>query len=93
VESHTTFLIHSADTVATNSTFTAASHGQSRGPFSVVSAGLVYTHICGEAIRPGFFGNLNFEPVFTILQGLLEQNNKTDQRHYSTDFANMLQVK
>jgi len=45
VENHTKFLIHSADAVATNSTFTAARCGQSRGPFSVVSAGLVYTSV------------------------------------------------
>jgi hypothetical protein len=37
--------IHSADAVATNSTFTAATCGQSMGPFSVVSADLVYTFV------------------------------------------------
>jgi hypothetical protein len=45
VENHTTFLIHSADAVATNSMFTAARRGQSRGPLSVVSVGLVYTSL------------------------------------------------
>jgi len=45
VENHITFLIHSADAVATNSTFTAASCGQSGGPFIAVSAGTVYTSV------------------------------------------------
>lgn len=67
VENHSTFLIHSADTVTTNSMFTAARLGQSKGPFCIVPV----LHTCGEAIRPAFSGYLNFKPVFTTLQGLL----------------------
>jgi len=58
VEDHTTFLIHSADAVATNSTFTAATCGQSRGPFSVVSVGLVYTSVVRLQTR--FFWEFKF---------------------------------
>lgn len=45
MENHTTFLIHAADAVATNSMFTDARRGQSKGPFSVVSVSLVYTSV------------------------------------------------
>jgi hypothetical protein len=45
VENHITFLVHSADAVATNSTFTAVSHRQPGDPFSVVTAGLIQTPV------------------------------------------------